>query len=228
MVAMLEVGFFPMWQHVLYQWLCSGPDFDEVRKWFLRWKWHLPLELLANERIRSQLILGLEMMDQAVEGMTIKHPEVRETVSYLREKEQHRLGMKDNLTYLRVKEQCQFEALQNQQAVAEAAYDQKDASTSLGCMIRVNNSMGVPQLSLKEVIESLGTTVCFLPLLRRSVGVEVVSEHTTIEMIGTDGPGILSEVFVVLTDLGYNVVEAEVWTHNTRVACILYVTDKAT
>ncbi|KAH9299131.1 hypothetical protein KI387_030813, partial [Taxus chinensis] len=68
--------------------------------------------------------------------------------------------------------------------------------------------------------QSLGTTVCFLPLLRRSVGVEVVSEHTTIEMIGTDGPGILSKVFSVLTDLGYNVVEAEVWTHNTRVACI--------
>ncbi|KAH9326097.1 hypothetical protein KI387_006275, partial [Taxus chinensis] len=153
MVTMLEVGFFPMWQHVLYQWLCSGPDFDEVRKWFLRWKWYLPLELLANERIKSQLILGLGMMDQAVDGMTVKQPEVRETVSYLREKEQHRLGMKDNLTYLRVKEQCQFEALQKQQAVAEAAYDQKDASTSLGCMICVNNSMGVPQLSLKEVIE---------------------------------------------------------------------------
>ncbi|KAH9303688.1 hypothetical protein KI387_008092, partial [Taxus chinensis] len=77
-------------------------------------------------------------------------------------------------------------------------------------------------------LKPLGTTVCFLPLLRRSVGVEVVSEHTTIEMTGTDGPGILSEVFVVLTDLGYNVVEAEVWTYNTRVACILYVTDKAT
>ncbi|KAH9329162.1 hypothetical protein KI387_001270 [Taxus chinensis] len=85
--------------------------------------------------------------------MTVKQPEVRETVSYLREKEQHRLGMKDNLTYLRVKEQCQFEALQKQQAVAEVAYDQKDASTSLECMIHVNNSMGVPQLSLKEVIE---------------------------------------------------------------------------
>ncbi|KAH9329996.1 hypothetical protein KI387_002104 [Taxus chinensis] len=93
------------------------------------------------------------MMDQAVEGMTVKQPEVRETVSYLRAKEQHRLGIKDNLSYLRVKEQYQFEALQKQQAVAEATYDQEDASTSLGCMIRVNNSMGVPQLSLKEVIE---------------------------------------------------------------------------
>ncbi|KAH9324878.1 hypothetical protein KI387_005056, partial [Taxus chinensis] len=81
---------------------------------------------------------------------------------------------------------------------------------------------------INDIQQSLGTNACLLPLLRRSVGVEAASEHTAIEMTGTDRPGLLSEVFAVLTDLGCNVVEAEVWTHNTRVACILYVTDKAT
>jgi hypothetical protein len=31
MVTMLEAHFFPKWQQVLYQWLCAGPNFDEVR-----------------------------------------------------------------------------------------------------------------------------------------------------------------------------------------------------
>ncbi|XP_057858024.2 ACT domain-containing protein ACR4 isoform X2 [Cryptomeria japonica] len=81
---------------------------------------------------------------------------------------------------------------------------------------------------INNIQQALGTNACVLPLLRKSVGVEFVSEHTALEMTGTDRPGLLSEVFAVLTDWGCNVVRAEVWTHNTRVACILNVTDKTT
>ncbi|KAI5063347.1 hypothetical protein GOP47_0021894 [Adiantum capillus-veneris] len=64
--------------------------------------------------------------------------------------------------------------------------------------------------------------------LGRLVGVQSIAEHTAIELIGTDRPGLLSEVFAVLTDHNCNIVGAEVWTHNTRVASVVYVTDNTT
>eukprot|EP00250_Pteridium_aquilinum_P011519 c20123_g1_i1 orf=321-1694(-) len=64
--------------------------------------------------------------------------------------------------------------------------------------------------------------------LGRLVGVQSIAEHTAIELIGTDRPGLLSEISAVLTSLKCNVVGAEVWTHNTRVACVVYVTDERT
>lgn len=63
--------------------------------------------------------------------------------------------------------------------------------------------------------------------LRRSVGVQAAMEHTTIELTGRDRPGLLSEVFAVLADLKCNVVAAEVWTHNSRMASVVYITDEA-
>jgi predicted amino acid-binding ACT domain protein len=62
----------------------------------------------------------------------------------------------------------------------------------------------------------------------RSVGVKSIAEHTVIELTGTDRPGLLSEVSAVLTETGCNVNAAEVWTHNLRVACVIYVTDEET
>lgn len=63
--------------------------------------------------------------------------------------------------------------------------------------------------------------------MTRSVGVQPTAEHTTIELSGRDRPGLLSEVFAVLTDLKCNIVAAEVWTHNSRVASVVYITDEA-
>ncbi|KAM7494144.1 hypothetical protein LguiB_028753 [Lonicera macranthoides] len=48
---------------------------------------------------------------------------------------------------------------------------------------------------------------------------------TALELTGTDRLGLLSEVFAVLSDLQVNVVEANVWTHNGRIASIIYVKD---
>lgn len=53
-------------------------------------------------------------------------------------------------------------------------------------------------------------------------------EHTSIELSGTDRPGLLSEVCAVLTDLHCNVVNAEIWTHNARAAAVVHVTDDTT
>ncbi|KAK4797297.1 hypothetical protein SAY86_029623 [Trapa natans] len=49
---------------------------------------------------------------------------------------------------------------------------------------------------------------------------------TALELTGTDRVGLLSEVFAVLADLQCNVVEAKVWTHNGRIASLIYVKDR--
>ncbi|XP_010256250.1 PREDICTED: septin and tuftelin-interacting protein 1 homolog 1-like [Nelumbo nucifera] len=102
MVSMLEVGFFTKWQQVLYHWLCSNPRFDEIEKWYLGWKELFPKELRENERIWYQFKVGLDMVNQAVEGMEVVQPGVREKISYLR-----------------VTEQRQFEAQQKAAAHAQ-------------------------------------------------------------------------------------------------------------
>ncbi|QHO19950.1 hypothetical protein HN873_036039 [Arachis hypogaea] len=48
---------------------------------------------------------------------------------------------------------------------------------------------------------------------------------TALELTGTDRVGILSEVFAVLAELQCDVVEAKVWTHNGRIASLIYVRD---
>lgn len=52
-----------------------------------------------------------------------------------------------------------------------------------------------------------------------------MGDYTTIELIGSDRPGLLSEISAVLANLHFNVAAAEVWTHNRRTACVLYVND---
>ncbi|KAF7809012.1 ACT domain-containing protein ACR4 isoform X2 [Senna tora] len=62
----------------------------------------------------------------------------------------------------------------------------------------------------------------------RSIGVKQSVDHTAIELMGSDRPGLLSEVSAVLTDLKCNIVDAEVWTHNSRAAAVMHVTDEET
>ncbi|KAK1416210.1 hypothetical protein QVD17_31999 [Tagetes erecta] len=52
--------------------------------------------------------------------------------------------------------------------------------------------------------------------------------HTTLQLIGNDRPGLISELSAILSDLQCNVVTAEIWTHNTRLAAVMHVSDKQT
>lgn len=63
---------------------------------------------------------------------------------------------------------------------------------------------------------------------RRQVGLLPSAEHTAIELTGTDRPGLMSEISALLAEMRCNVVAAELWTHNARVACLIYVTEEAT
>lgn len=60
----------------------------------------------------------------------------------------------------------------------------------------------------------------------RRVDVQPTTGRIHIELLGTDRPGLLSEVFAILYDLKCNVVAAEVWTHNSRMASVVYITDE--
>ncbi|KAJ4778905.1 ACT domain repeat 6 [Rhynchospora pubera] len=88
------------------------------------------------------------------------------------------------------------------------------------------------KLSDSQVIErieqSLGQRSLGLNQSDTSIGVQAEAEQTAIELLGRDRPGLLSEVFAVLSDLKCNVVGAEVWTHNSRMASLVYITDELT
>lgn len=62
----------------------------------------------------------------------------------------------------------------------------------------------------------------------RCIGTQTIAEHTTIELTGTDRPGLLSEISAVLAEMNCRVNAAEAWTHKRRVACVIYVTDEDT
>ncbi|KAK7384696.1 hypothetical protein VNO78_30397 [Psophocarpus tetragonolobus] len=53
-------------------------------------------------------------------------------------------------------------------------------------------------------------------------------QHTAIEMIGADRPGLFSEISAALADLQCNIVEAHAWSHNARLACVAYISDQST
>ncbi|XAR54279.1 hypothetical protein NMG60_11029338 [Bertholletia excelsa] len=126
MIHLMDV-FFDKWQQVLYHWLRANPNFEEVTQWYLGWKELFPPELLANEHIRYRLNLGLDMMNQAVEGMEVVQP-----------------GLRENISYLRVLEQRKFEA--QQKAAAQA-------SAIMGGAIPMEGMGGGLEMSLREVIE---------------------------------------------------------------------------
>ncbi|CAA3003875.1 ACT domain-containing ACR4-like [Olea europaea subsp. europaea] len=78
----------------------------------------------------------------------------------------------------------------------------------------------------ERIQQSLGPKGRSFRSMTRSVGVKPAAEHTTIELSGRDRPGLISEVFAILADLKCNVLAAEVWTHNSRMASVVYITDE--
>ncbi|KAL7612569.1 hypothetical protein Lser_V15G08541 [Lactuca serriola] len=78
---------------------------------------------------------------------------------------------------------------------------------------------------IKKVLKS---DAFYVPSLTGSVGLKPSEDYTVIELAGIDRPGLLSKVSAVLTNLGCNVVNAEIWTHNVRATTVVHVTDEKT
>ncbi|XP_017217412.1 ACT domain-containing protein ACR1 [Daucus carota subsp. sativus] len=56
----------------------------------------------------------------------------------------------------------------------------------------------------------------------------ISTDQTAIEITAMDRPGLMSEIAAALVDMECNMSAAVAWTHNSRVACILYVEDGPT
>ncbi|KAJ7966202.1 ACT domain-containing protein [Quillaja saponaria] len=76
-----------------------------------------------------------------------------------------------------------------------------------------NSSMGSPKAKARSYSNKV------LPTLDQ--------EHTAIELTGTDRPGLFSEISAALADLHCNIVEAHCWSHNARLACVVYISDQS-
>ncbi|CAL5027834.1 unnamed protein product [Urochloa decumbens] len=81
--------------------------------------------------------------------------------------------------------------------------------------------------TISYIQKTLESDDWYYPDARNTVGIVPSSEYTSIELTGTDRPGLLSEVCAVLTSMGCAVRTAELWTHNTRVAAVVHVTDSS-
>ncbi|KAK9073149.1 hypothetical protein SSX86_007473 [Deinandra increscens subsp. villosa] len=62
----------------------------------------------------------------------------------------------------------------------------------------------------------------------KRVGVHSTGDYAAIELMGRDRPGLLSEISAVIANQQFNVTAAEVWTHNRRIACVVYLNDDTT
>ncbi|KAF2288076.1 hypothetical protein GH714_004275 [Hevea brasiliensis] len=124
MVDLMERFFFVKWLQVLYHWLCSNPNLQEVHRWYTGWKGLLPPELQAHENIRYQFTLGLNMIDRAIEGMEVVQPGLRES-------------------YLRAQEPKQF-----------ASHAQQQPAMGVGSTVPADGVGGGLEMTLKEVVEA--------------------------------------------------------------------------
>ncbi|KAE8663366.1 SWI/SNF complex subunit SWI3A [Hibiscus syriacus] len=82
--------------------------------------------------------------------------------------------------------------------------------------------------TLVYIEKTLETKVHFLNSMMSSVDSTSSEDHTLIELTRSDRPGILSELSAILADMGCDVVNAEMWTHNGRAAAVISVIDHST
>ena len=76
-MTLLEQHFFPKWHAALHKWLTAGgANLDEVAQWYIGWKSSFSEELLSHERVRVQLNVALNMMNQAAAGEGVVKPSV--------------------------------------------------------------------------------------------------------------------------------------------------------
>ncbi|KAI5058183.1 hypothetical protein GOP47_0026353 [Adiantum capillus-veneris] len=94
-------------------------------------------------------------------------------------------------------------------------------------VFHVTDAVG-KKVTSEETISYIEEAIDFSHQCPRRIGMQSVVQHTTIELIGTDRPGLMSEICALLADMKCNVVSAELWTQCMRVACVLYITDEAT
>ncbi|PUZ52400.1 hypothetical protein GQ55_6G266800 [Panicum hallii var. hallii] len=144
----------------------------------------------------------------------------------------------DNATVIRVdrvkKHGILLEAVQvlvDLNLVITKAYISSDGNWFMG-VFNVTDQDG-SKLQNKEVIDHIQKCLESEDYLKLPAigptdgGAPPEDESTSIELTGTDRPGLLSEVCAVLASLSCNIVKGEVWTHDRRAAAVIQITDEA-
>jgi len=67
MSQLLVAEFFPKWHNILYIWLTSEPNYEEIWQWFSWWKTQIPQELNDTHALAAEWERGLEMINQALD-----------------------------------------------------------------------------------------------------------------------------------------------------------------
>lgn len=67
MGQLLIAEFFPKWHNILYIWLTSEPNYEEIWQWFSWWKTQIPQELNGTQALAAEWERGLEMINQALD-----------------------------------------------------------------------------------------------------------------------------------------------------------------
>ena len=65
-VSILDKHFFPKWLQVLFNWLSSSPNFEEISKWYSGWKSMFSEQLQNHPTIKASFKRALDMMNHAV------------------------------------------------------------------------------------------------------------------------------------------------------------------
>ena len=140
--ALLAGEFFPKWLHVLYLWLSTSPDFEEVSEWYAGWRSLFPEDIAEDNLVKTQFNMALDMMESSLSGAELRHPYDGKT------------GVQAN-SYLSIMERIHSEE-KTQKRLAELQ----------------NKSMRVKAVSLasfKDVVEEFATSrgIEFVPQLGR-------------------------------------------------------------
>lgn len=60
-------AFFPKWLNILYEWLTSDPNYDEIGQWYAWWQGVFPGEINSEPAMALEWEKGLTMINQALE-----------------------------------------------------------------------------------------------------------------------------------------------------------------
>lgn len=60
-------AFFPKWLNILYEWLTSDPNYEEVGQWYTWWQSVFPAELNSEPVMAAEWEKGLAMITQALD-----------------------------------------------------------------------------------------------------------------------------------------------------------------
>ncbi|KAI3468006.1 hypothetical protein Pfo_024669 [Paulownia fortunei] len=122
------------------------------------------------------------------------------------------------------------QALTDMNLTISKGYISSDAGWFMD-VFQVKDELGnkvTDQTVINYIQQAIGSnSVTSLKAKARSSSESQAGEPKAIEMTGKDRPGLFSEISAALADLDCNIIEAHAWSHNARLACVAYISDKS-